>query len=212
MAAAAAFLVNPTTSWAFAEMTRRAGARAILLSAGASQVSRGVLALCRKQGVDVVLIVRRHSQIAEMKAAGATEVLDQTTDGFAARLHEVCARLRPTLFFDAVGEDLTATAMEALPDGAEIIVYGLLDTGGRGLAQASVPALIFRDLKSAGSGCRPTSGARPCSRRCASPRTSAGSSLMERCRPASPGRRRWRIIRPRSTPTSPTCRPASALR
>jgi NADPH:quinone reductase-like Zn-dependent oxidoreductase len=145
--AAAGFIVNPGTAWAFAEMVRKTGARAILLSAGASQVSRGVLALCRGQGVDVVLIVRRPAQVAEMKAAGAAEVLDQTADGFTERLREICARLRPTLFFDAVGDALTRTAMDVLPAGAEIIVYGWLDTVGTGAAQAPIPALIFCDMR-----------------------------------------------------------------
>jgi NADPH:quinone reductase-like Zn-dependent oxidoreductase len=145
--AAAAFIVNPGTAWAFAEMTRQAGARAIVLSAGASQVARGTLALCRQQGVDVIVIVRRAGQIAEMEAAGATAVLDQTAPGFAERLPEIFGRLKPALFFDAVGEELGATVMGALPDKSETVVYGWLDTGGVGTVTTPITSLIFRDVR-----------------------------------------------------------------
>ncbi len=71
-------------------------------------------------------------------------MLDQTAEGFAERLREVCGRQRPTLYFEAVGGDLTAMVMDALPDGAETIIYGALNSASVAVASASIRPLPFR--------------------------------------------------------------------
>jgi NADPH:quinone reductase len=124
---AAAFVVNPFTSYALIERAHRKHATAIIQTAGASQVGKGVIALARAAKIETISIVRRQEQASILRERGAKHVLVQGESSFAGDLKKLCESLKPTIFFDAVGGPITAEVMECMPQNSEAVVFGYLE-------------------------------------------------------------------------------------
>ncbi len=125
--AAAAFIVNPFTSYALIQKAYRKRTKAIVQTAAASQVGRGVIALARAAKIETISIVRREEQASVLRKLGAKHILLQDDPEFDAKLKKLCDELNPTLFFDAVGGPITARVMEAMPKNTDAIVFGYLE-------------------------------------------------------------------------------------
>jgi NADPH:quinone reductase len=124
---AAAFVVNPFTSYALIERAHKKRAKAIIQTAGASQVGKGVIALARAAKIETISIVRRQEQVKILEDLGARHILVQGTNTFAHELKALCDSLKPTIFFDAVGGPITAEVMECMPHDSEAVVFGYLE-------------------------------------------------------------------------------------
>ena len=153
---AAYLLVNPFTAWAMVDdairrhRSRAKGGRmpAIVLTAGASQLSRLVLALAKERGLPTIAVVRRAEQREDLLAEGADAVLVTGEADYAERREEAFERLRPLTLLDAVCDRTSTDLMLALGRGGHWIVYG-------GLAGQHPPGLspldaIFRSKVQAG--------------------------------------------------------------
>ena len=125
--AAAAFVVNPFTSYALIQKAHKKRAKAIVQSAAASQVGKGVIALARAAKIETISIVRRQDQVAEIEKLGAKHILLQDDKDFESKLAKLCGELQPTLFFDAVGGKLTSLIMHTMPQNSDAIVFGYLE-------------------------------------------------------------------------------------
>lgn len=121
---AACMFVNPWTAIALIEIARRGRYPAIVLTAGASQLSRMILRLARKRGIVTLHVVRSSEQVQVLAALGAEYVLNSNEPSFAARLKEECKRRGAKIAFDAVGGDLTGLLARVMPAGSRVIVYG----------------------------------------------------------------------------------------
>lgn len=124
---AAAFVVNPFTSYALVEKAHKKRTKAIIQTAGASQVGKGVIALAKAASVETISIVRRQDQAALLAELGAKHVLVQGIPSFHEKLKALCDELKPTMFFDAVGGPITAEVMELMPQNSEAVVFGYLE-------------------------------------------------------------------------------------
>jgi NADPH:quinone reductase len=124
---AAAFIVNPFTSYALIEKAHKKRARAIIQTAGASQVGKGVIALARAAKIESISIVRRPEQVKALQEIGARHILLQGSNSFHEDLQALCKELKPTLFYDAVGGPITAEVMDAMPENSEAVVFGYLE-------------------------------------------------------------------------------------
>jgi NADPH:quinone reductase len=124
---AAAFVVNPFTSYALIEKAHKKRAKAIIQTAGASQVGKGVIALAKAAKIETISIVRRQEQVKILQDLGAKHVLVQRKRSFANDLKAICDSLKPTIFFDAVGGPITAEVMECMPQNSEAVVFGYLE-------------------------------------------------------------------------------------
>jgi trans-2-enoyl-CoA reductase len=113
----------------------------IALNAGTSAVSALVLSLCRTRGIHAVAVVRNAKGCADVEALGADAVV---VDG-----PELPERLRKaangplTRGLDAVAGAASGHLFQALAEGGELVVYGLLADD-----QVRLPAaeLVFRDV------------------------------------------------------------------
>src|ERR1043166_8319601 len=85
----ATILGNPLTAWAFIEIAKRGGHRAIVQSAAAGTLGRMVLKLATRFGIPVINIIRSAEQAQLLKSAGASYILDSSADGFPERLKEL---------------------------------------------------------------------------------------------------------------------------
>ncbi len=139
MEQAAMLCVNPFTAVGLLEGVPEGGT--IALNAGSAAVSRLVLALARRRGLRALAVVRNAVVADELIAAGAAAVLEDGPD-LSRRLREAAGA--PILRgLDAVAGSASGRLFDALAEGGELLVYGLLSSDRVELPAAE---LVFRDV------------------------------------------------------------------
>ena len=123
---AAGFIVNPLTAAAMFDQAKDAGTGAVVLTAGASQVSKFIVALARDAGLASIVIVRRDVHNETLHALGATEILNQNDDDFDERLAAVVREHRPATLIDAVVDATSTRVFNAMGKNSTWLVYGSL--------------------------------------------------------------------------------------
>ena len=119
--------VNPMTIMMFLDIALKLRARTVILTAGASAVSRMFARVLNEQGIPVVLIVRRKEQEDLLRNENPKYfILNQTSENFAEDLKQIAQIQGAKLCFDAVGGELTVQIVNALPAKSTIFIYGSL--------------------------------------------------------------------------------------
>jgi len=124
--AGATLIINPLTAIGLMDEAQRRGARAVIQTAGASQVGRMVLRLAADAGVPLVNVVRRDEQVELLRSLGAEHVLDSESASFNEDLRRLCSDLRATVAFEAVAGEMTGYLLGAMPRESTALVYGAL--------------------------------------------------------------------------------------
>ena len=136
---AAMLSVNPVTAAGLLEGVPRGAC--IALNAATSAVSSLVLALCRARGIAALAVVRDAAASEALRARGAHAVV---VDGPGLRAELRGAAPGPILrALDAVAGDASGRLLEALDEGGELVVYGLLADDRVRLPATQV---VFRDV------------------------------------------------------------------
>lgn len=135
-------IVNPLTASAFIDISKKGGHKAILLTAAAGSLGKMVNSLGRKEGIQIVNVVRRDAQVDLLKAQGADIVLNSNEEGFEQKLHDACHQTNTRLAFDAVAGQLTNQLLKAMPPNSKVTVFSALS---RQAVQASPDLLIFEN-------------------------------------------------------------------
>ena len=139
MEQAAMICVNPFTAVGLLEGVP-AGST-VALNAGTSAVSRLLLGLARRRGLRALAVVRDRKAEAELLALGATAVVVDG-EGLGDRLR-AAAGAPIVRALDAVAGAASGRLFEAVADGGELLVYGLLSANTVELPAAP---LVFRDV------------------------------------------------------------------
>lgn len=140
----ASLFVNPLTSLAMVETMKREHHTALVHTAAASNLGQMLNKVCRKDGIQLVNIVRSVEQSKILKELGAVHVVDSTSPTFEVDLVEALVATKATLAFDAIGGGNLAsailTAMESAANrdattysrygsstSKQVYIYGALD-------------------------------------------------------------------------------------
>ncbi len=123
---AAGFIVNPLTAAAMFAQAQEAGSPAVILTAGASQVSKFIVALARDAGMASILVVRRNAYNEHLRELGATVILDQSDDDFGEQLGAAVKEHQPRFFIDAVVDGVSTTIFNAMGRNSTWLIYGSL--------------------------------------------------------------------------------------
>jgi NADPH:quinone reductase-like Zn-dependent oxidoreductase len=118
--------VNPLTAWA---MLHESGLQAgdwLLLTAGGSTFAQLVVQYAHRRGIRTICTVRRDDQVAQLKALGATEVINTELHPLPKRVRELTDKKGVPCCFDAVGGELGALALQCLANKGQMLVYGML--------------------------------------------------------------------------------------
>ena len=99
----ASSFVNPLTALGMVETMRREGHKALVHTAAASNLGQMLNRICRKDGIDLVNIVRKPEQAALLKGMGARFVCDTSLPTFMADLTQALVETGATIGFDATG-------------------------------------------------------------------------------------------------------------
>lgn len=117
-------LVNPLSAWAILEIARNGGHRFIVHTAAASALGKMLIRLSSRFNVQVVNVVRRKEQETVLRELGANHILNSSDGDFEQKLHDLCHRHNIRLAFDAIAGTMTRQLVHAMPDGANVRVYG----------------------------------------------------------------------------------------
>lgn len=124
---AASFFVNPVTVLAMVEHVLNVPRGAWLLqTAAGSALGRMVIKLGRRNGYRTLNAVRRPDAVAELKCAGADEVVCTATESLPERVRELTGGAGVKFALDAVGGATGLDALRSLGRGGRMLVYGAL--------------------------------------------------------------------------------------
>jgi NADPH:quinone reductase-like Zn-dependent oxidoreductase len=149
----ASCFVNPLTALAMVETMRREGHTALLHTAAASNLGQMLVKICKKDGVDLVNVVRKPDQAALLRDIGAKFIVDSSAPSFFDDLTNALVATKATIAFDAIGggklgsQILTAMEVAANKNATsysrygsttfkQLYIYGGLDTGPTELARS----------------------------------------------------------------------------
>ena len=135
----ATMLVNPFTAWALIDIARQRHAKTIVATAAGSALGQMTWRLGKRQGVDVIGVVRRLEQAEELRTAGMRVYCTADPD-MDKQLAKICRQEKITLAVDAVAGDTASRVAEALAPGGAVIVYGALSLRNPSLSPSD---LIF---------------------------------------------------------------------
>ncbi|MCB0805461.1 MAG: zinc-binding dehydrogenase, partial [Bacteroidales bacterium] len=107
------------------------------------QVPEFMRVLAADKGIQVINIVRKEQQVEDLKKKGEKYAFNSNDDNFDSLLQEASIELKPTLAFDAVAGDQTGQLLNAMPEGAEVVVYGGLSDQPSG--NINPMGLIFKN-------------------------------------------------------------------
>ncbi len=125
---AAGHIVNPLTAYAMFQIVRKAESKSFILTAGASQVSKLVTSLARDEGYRAIVFVRRREMIEPLKALGAAHVLVESDPDVLDQFRAIARSEKPRVMLDAVANQLSADIFFAMPNRANWVIYGKLDS------------------------------------------------------------------------------------
>ena len=141
----ASCFVNPLTALGMVETMRAEGHSALVHTAAASNLGQMLVKLCRKDGIELVNVVRRPEQEELLRELGAKHVVSSSAPSFMEDLIAALKATGATIAFDATGGGKLAsqilTAMEAAlvagqgfqgygsPTHKQVYLYGNLDRG-----------------------------------------------------------------------------------
>ncbi len=147
---AAQLWLNPLTAWALIEKSEAKPGEWIIISAGASTVSKLIIQFARQKGIKTIVVVRDNKQTDELKSLGANVVITDTNlDEIANRITAEINNEFVKCFVDAVGGELTTKIIPTLSTNGKIICYGLLSSNNVSFHNSTV---IFKLLSITGFG------------------------------------------------------------
>ncbi len=108
--------VNPMTALAFVETAKKQGSDAIIHLAAASNLGRMLVRVCEEDGIALVNVVRKQSQVELLEQLGAKHVVNSSDEDFMDQLRAAIDATGAFVGFDPIGggrmTDACLTAME----------------------------------------------------------------------------------------------------
>lgn len=143
-------LVNVITPYAFWKQVIEAGSPGIICTAGTSATGRAMIGVCKIKDLPCIALVRKTSDIQNLEALGATQVLALDAANFEHELETLAAKLGAVAVFDGVGGEMLSRVAPFLPQGASIYAYGFL--GGNQPFCIQTSQILIKGLHISGFG------------------------------------------------------------
>jgi NADPH:quinone reductase-like Zn-dependent oxidoreductase len=119
-------LVNPITAWDLLDQSRVEPGQWLAVTAGHSTVATMVLQFAKLKKVNVICIVRRRNKDLDLKALGASAVIELSSlsENVGKRVMEITENNGVNGVIDCVGGALLGELLRSTALGAQIIIYG----------------------------------------------------------------------------------------
>lgn len=135
--------VNPFTAYAMLEESGLQAGDWLMLTAGASAFGKFVIQLCQQRGIKTIATVRRAEQVGELKALGATEVINTKEQDMVKATRKITEKKGVNCAFDAVGGKVGGAIVDCLGMNGTMYVFGLLSLD---LTPINTGVMIFKNL------------------------------------------------------------------
>ena len=99
----ASSFVNPMTALGFVENAKMDGQKAIIHTAGASNLGQMLIKICQEDDIALVNIVRKAEHVELLKGLGAKYVVNSSDDDFMAQLRNAISETGAYYGFDPIG-------------------------------------------------------------------------------------------------------------
>lgn len=123
---AAQYLINPWTAYGLLSDVDVPEGGYLLQTAAASTIGRQVIQICKHWKIKTINVVRRDEYVEELKAIGADEVINSSTEDVVKRVKQITKGAGAYAAIDAVGGILTKDVAASVQDGGRVFVYGTL--------------------------------------------------------------------------------------
>ena len=118
---------NPMTVWGFIDIYQKGGHKAIIHDAACSALGKMLVKFAKKKlSIPLINIIRRDEQAKILEDLGAEYILNSTSDTFKEDLAVLANKLNATVFFDAIGGEITGLVLDWMPIESTVYVYGAL--------------------------------------------------------------------------------------
>ncbi|KAH7301038.1 hypothetical protein KP509_23G009200 [Ceratopteris richardii] len=125
---AAQFIFNPWAALGLLERLDVPKGEYLLQTAAGSAMGRLIIQLAKYFGIKTINIVRREEWRRELKALGADEVINSTTEDVRSKVKEITGQKMAYAAVDAVAGTTTKVVAACVRDGGTVIVYGALSS------------------------------------------------------------------------------------
>ncbi len=119
-------LINPLTLLGLVRIVKEMKLKALVSTAAASTLSKSLLKVCVVEGINFIGVVRKPADVKTLYGLGAKYALDMNSPTFEKELRKACKELNALVAFDAIGGDMPARLVKAMPENSVIQVYGML--------------------------------------------------------------------------------------
>ena len=123
---AAALIVNPMTAYAMLHLVKETGAKAFVMTAGASQLGKLMASLADEMGLATVATIRSEAHRSPLEGMGVGTVVNTEREDFEEMLVLAMRNVQPVVMLDAVADRHSADIFAAMPAGARWVIYGKL--------------------------------------------------------------------------------------
>jgi NADPH2:quinone reductase len=122
-----ALFVNPLSALCMIERIKTLNAKAVIITAAASQLGRMLIKLAVKEGITPICVVRRQEQVDLLKGELKAEyVVNSSDDNYKAQMSEICGNLKPTTCLECISGSIVGEMLTYLSFGSTLILYGSL--------------------------------------------------------------------------------------
>lgn len=145
---AAQYSLNPLTTYALLEESGAKKGDWIVLTSGASAVSKLMIQLSKNKGIKVIVIIRNQRDILSLQKMGVEQVL--TTDQDIGELIPfLVGEDRLQAVIDAVGGEETTALLKTISPNGRLLLYGVLSKENVTFHNSDI---IFKNITISGFG------------------------------------------------------------
>lgn len=142
------YSLNAITAVGLVERVKELGAKGVVQNGAASNVGQILTGLLKREGIQVVDVIRHDKNTARLKKLGADEVLLTTDKDYEHKLVEAIKKHNVSVAIDCVASEEAGVLFNNLPDGGTLINYGLLS--GKPLSGLNAVKFMFKKCKAEG--------------------------------------------------------------
>jgi len=114
------------TAVAFRSFVKEGNHKAAIINAACSSVGKMFSRIMKEEKIPLIHIVRKDEQVQELKEMGVNHILNSSDPNYQKDLKALAAKLKATIFFDAVGGEEMWQIVKNMPMNSQIHLYGHL--------------------------------------------------------------------------------------
>jgi NADPH:quinone reductase len=122
----ASFFVNPITAIGFVELVTKDRARAVVISAAASQLGKMMIRLFQNRRVTVIATVRKEDQASELRDNYNVEHIINTEEDFEQDFKALTRELNAKHLLEWIGGSVWGKLISNMPKSSVVYLYGNL--------------------------------------------------------------------------------------